>query len=135
MLINYERATPSQKTGVDLGLLLARIPLGILFLLAGINKFRGGIEEFVKGNIDKAPLPHGLASAYLHVVPFAEIIVGACLIIGLLTGIFALIGFLMILSFTIAVTGWTDPKTHNLASNVIYMGLAFALSAIGPGRL
>lgn len=135
MLINYDHLTPRNKTVADVGLLLARIPIGILFFLAGINKIRGGVGVFVKEHIHQGPLPQGLTSAYLHALPFFEVIVGACLILGLFTGIIALIAFFMLLSFTIAATGWTDARTHNLAANVVYMGLTIALSAIGPGRL
>ena len=33
---------------MSLGLLLARVPVGLFFLLAGIGKIRGGVENFVE---------------------------------------------------------------------------------------
>ena len=104
MMLDYDLATPREKTRADVALLVLRVMPGILFLLAGITKISSGVGGFVAANVAKAPLPEGLAKAYLYCVPWAEVIVGICLIVGLATRRITFIAFLMVLSFSIAVT-------------------------------
>jgi uncharacterized membrane protein YphA (DoxX/SURF4 family) len=133
MILDYDLATPKQKTVADLGLLLMRLPLGAFFFLAGIGKVMGGVGAFVNSSIDKAPLPHGLASAYLHCVPFVEILVGIGIILGFATRWATLIGFLMVVSFMIAVTGIRGGGPFQ--PNVLILGMLIGLNFVGPGRI
>ena len=76
----------------NLAMLLLRLPLGGLFLYAGLMKFiKVGYGNFVKGSAGSIPsyLPHALGMAYLYAVPFAEAIVGVLLIVGLMTRVAA----------------------------------------------
>jgi putative oxidoreductase len=135
-VLDYNQATPLQKTRADFALLVLRVPFGLFLLLAGWAKIKMGVGAFATAAAATIPsyMPHSLGNAYLHAVPFAEIIVGACLIIGLLGRFAALIATLMLISFTIAVTGLKDdPKPFN--ANVIYIAIALALALIGPGRM
>ena len=68
---------------------LLRLPIGVLFLFAGLNKFLGGYGNFVSWIIqdmsEKTWLPKVLLYPYAYVLPFIEVVVGVLLIIGLLT--------------------------------------------------
>ena len=134
MILDYDLSTPKQKTMADLGLLLLRLPLGAYFLVAGVNKTLSGVGAFVNGNIEKAPLPHGLASAYLHCLPFAEMLVGIGIILGFATRWVTLIGLLMVVSFIIAVTKLKGGGAP-FDTNVLILGMLIGVNFVGPGRI
>jgi uncharacterized membrane protein YphA (DoxX/SURF4 family) len=77
-----------------------RIGLGVVFIVSGAGKLSEGaafVDQVEESNI----LPHALASAYGHALPYVEIAIGALLILGLLTRFVAFIGGLAALSFII----------------------------------
>jgi uncharacterized membrane protein YphA (DoxX/SURF4 family) len=122
------------KLHPNLGLLLMRIALGGLFVFAGLMKFfKFGYGNFVKGGVENIPpyMPHKLGMAYLYAVPFAETIVGAMLIIGLCTRTAAVLTALMLLSFMMAVTGFTDHGGPH--ASLIYLCFAVGIALEGPG--
>ena len=98
--------------------------------------FSMGVSTFVNKTSGAIPsyLPHNIGMAYLHAVPFAEMIVGICLILGLLTRLIGVITALMLLSFMMAVTGFKDPSGGPFHSSVMYLCVALALAFTGPGR-
>lgn len=76
----------------EVGALILRITLGALFLIHGIVKFQGGIENIV-GWFSSIGLPGSMA----YGVALLEIIGGAALIIGLATRpVSALLALLML---------------------------------------
>ena len=99
----------ARQTLVDVGLLLLRVSIGLYLLLAGVGKVQGELKGF--GSFYRGPfksmqpewLPNALAAPYGYVLPWAEVIVGALLILGLFGSIAAALAGLMILSFTIAL--------------------------------
>jgi uncharacterized membrane protein YphA (DoxX/SURF4 family) len=121
----------------DIAMLLLRLPLGVLFAFAGIMKFKGGVGNFVTQASGAIPsfLPTALGKAYLHAVPFAETLVGVCLIVGLATRAIGLIASLMLISFMIAVTGIRHPQGGPFNDNITYLCIALAITLIGPGRI
>src|SRR3954466_10304782 len=99
----------SRGTGkVNLALFLLRVPIGLFFTLNGAGKVAGGVGNFVSHASGVIPdwMPQALGKGYLYAVPWAEIIVGVCLVVGVFTRFTGLIASLMLLSFTIAATGW-----------------------------
>ena len=124
------------STPVNLGLLLVRIPFGLFFFLAGVGKIRGGISNFASHAMGMVPswMPPNLGSAYLRALPFAEIITGMMVILGLLTRVVGVVQTLMLTSFIIALGGVKPvPNTGPFHYNVIYLGIALMLALIGPG--
>jgi thiosulfate dehydrogenase [quinone] large subunit len=69
--------------------LLLRLPLGLLFFFAGLNKFLGGYGNFVRWIVsdmgEKTWLPDAMLYPYGYALPFLELGLGALLILGLFT--------------------------------------------------
>ena len=124
----------------SLGLLLARLPIGAFFFLAGYDKvFKTGVDTFVKSaNTVARPLPfevsQGIMNAYLHAVPFLELVVGTWLVVGILSRVSALIGGLMLVSFMVGCTGITMNGAP-FHPNLIYLGMLLCVLMAGPGHL
>ena len=129
----------------DAGVTLSRVALGGYFLLAGVAKARGefanGFGSFARSDsfaaLQPAWLPDLFALPYGFVLPWAEILVGATLALGLATRFSALIILLMLVSFTIAlmgafgVSGGSPGPFH---SNVILAAIALYAVGAGGGR-
>lgn len=121
-------------------LLLNRVLIGLYLLLAGVGKIGGGVGNFVeKGFKPMQPpwLPDALGLPYGYALPFLEVIIGAMLIVGLLTRIASWATLLMILSFTIAITAQGNLTNHGpgpFSGNLIYITLLFLLGIVGGGR-
>jgi uncharacterized membrane protein YphA (DoxX/SURF4 family) len=136
--LDYGRSTPARRLATDLGLLLLRLPIGVLFVFAGHMKiFKIGVRDFVASSMGHVPgyLPPAVGKAYLYAVPFAELLVGICLLLGVLTRMIGLITALMLLSFMMAVTGWKDPQGGPFNLSVAYFCVALALMFLGAGRI
>ncbi len=63
---------------------LGRWCLGVMFLFAGIGKFPhvGGFADYLLKQFEKTWLPSVLVSAFGHVLPFVEVILGVILLLG-----------------------------------------------------
>ncbi len=77
-----------------------RSALGVVFIISGAGKLPES-AEFVQEVEDADVLPHALATVYGNALPFVEIVIGALLILGLLSRFAAGIGGLSALSFII----------------------------------
>ena len=138
MTVDSTTAPRPRSLAADIGILILRIPVGVMFINAAWMKFfKMGVGEFVNKASGAIPsyVPHNLGMAYLHAVPFAEMTVGVCLILGLLTRLVGVITALMLLSFMMAVTGFKDPAGGPFHSSVTYLCVALGLAFIGPGRI
>jgi uncharacterized membrane protein YphA (DoxX/SURF4 family) len=122
----------------SLSLLLARVPLGLYFGLAGYSKIvaHEGVGGFVTANLPTAMkyVPEHVARGYLTALPFAELLVAALLLFGLFQRIGALLASAMLVSIVLA-TGvkWMQGPPFNQA--IIFLGLALVLLSVGPGKL
>ena len=136
LLFAFAHFRRESMLAVDLALFLLRVPLGIVFLVAGWNKFSGGIGNFVSMAGGAVPpwMPPALGRADLYCVAPAEVLVGICLVLGLLTRPIGLLASLMLISFTIAATGITEPNKP-FHTNLFYLAVAIAIMVIGAGRL
>ncbi len=119
----------------SIGLLLARVPLGVYFIVASVNKFRaeGGIPAFVDSNLADATkyMSESMSRMYLQSLPYAEIALGALLVVGLLTRVAAFICTALLVSFTIAGGMWMGKLPFH--PNLVYMGMLAALVLLGGG--
>ena len=127
-------ANGSAGTSQDTAKLLLRLALGVLILLHGISKIKGG-PGFIVDVVTKAGLPSALA----YLVYIGEVLAPVLLIVGLFTRVAALIvavnmlfaiglvhmGQLMSISKT---GGW------ELELQGIYLATAVAIALLGAGR-
>lgn len=128
---------------VSLMLLLNRISLGVLFVLAGVRKLLPTAEASVLGKMNgfasdvarQAPLPEFLGKAYGYALPWTEILVGAMLVIGLLTRLSAVLIGLMLLSFIIAMgPAWWPASGPAYSKNLVLLTLCGLLAVLGSGK-
>jgi putative oxidoreductase len=122
------------NTQADLGKLVLRIALGVLVLLHGVAKLRGGVEP-IGGMLAAHGLPAFLAyGAYLGEV------VGPLMLIA---GFHARIGALLVLAnmlfaFFLAHLGQlgmlNEQGGWQLELQGMYLASAVALALLGPGR-
>jgi len=108
--------------------LLLRLPVGIVFLFAGINKARDltKFSEGIRQQFRETFLGGPLLEGFIFVLPWAEILVGACVLIGLLTrpALVAAGLLVAVLILGLAVVG----NYPSVAQNTVYMFIiAFAL--------
>ena len=146
---------------VDIGLLVSRVSLGAYFAIAGYRKvaeeFRDGFGTFLDSGsyktLQPAWLPDWFAIPYGFVLPWAELLFGAMLILGLLGRVSAALIFLMLLSFTMAIVEYAAWQNSDIESflfqafkvkdaeylpfhpNLLILPLAFLLIMTGPGVL
>lgn len=125
--------------------LIVRVYVGWEWLVAGIDKVGnpvwvgpgagGALTGFIKGALTKTGGAHpdvsgwyaGFlqtivlpnASAWSHAVAYGEVLVGAALILGCLTGIAAFFGLFMNLNYLLAGTVSTNPILFTLAIGII----------------
>jgi thiosulfate dehydrogenase [quinone] large subunit len=111
----------------DVAHALLRITVGVMFLCYGIGKLRGGLFAFTHGMVASfdGVLPSMLVKPFATVLPFAEVIIGSLLIVGLFTRA-ALVGAgIMMIALTLGVTIKPDPDT--VAHNVQFAVAIFIL--------
>ena len=128
----------------SIGLLLARLPLGIVLVLAGYMKLHTtGLKQFVDEHLSQVPsyMPNWFGNVYLHAVPFAEVTLGLFLISGLLTRMSGLLAMLMLVSFGMIQAGGlgfinTSPQDASklFQAPAVYATFALIAFLVGPGR-
>ena len=82
-------------------LLGIRVALGITFIVAAVGKL-SELAKFVEVVVDYEMLPWELAQAYGATLPWLELVVGICLVTGLLSRPTAGVSILMVISFIVA---------------------------------
>jgi uncharacterized membrane protein YphA (DoxX/SURF4 family) len=135
---NRVRNPLGSSNASSLGLLLARAPLGVLFIVAGFRKFSaaGGVDGFLTQFVKMIPTwaPKTAGEGYLRAIPYAEIVVGAALVLGVASRVGGFAASILLTSFMVAVTGWRDAN-QPLHPNVIYLGVALLVMLAGPGGI
>ena len=101
---------------------LARITIGVLFLVAGIGKFVMGYKVFIDyltGAFANSWIPQILVSPFAYVLPVVEIALGLLVILGLWSRITLLVSGLIFVLFAGANMAIGDGPTVGL--NVLYL--------------
>ena len=93
----------------------------MVFLFFGIGKFLGGVGDFATGMQQRfaGKLPSALVALFAYALPFAEVMIGALLVVGLFS-VFAL-------TFGTVVLGEAPTVAHNLQYalvNFVLLGFA-----------
>jgi thiosulfate dehydrogenase [quinone] large subunit len=96
---------------------LLRITLGIVFLFSGIEKFRAGVGNVAGSMLQQfsGKLPAVLVQPFVYVLPFAETILGALIVLGLFTSLtLSFSGLLLVaLTFGTVMLGEFPVVAHN----------------------
>jgi len=97
---------------------LLRVTLGVVFLFFGVEKFAGGVANFAGGMSERfaGKLSSVFVLPFAYGLPFAEVILGTLILIGLGARIaLALSGLLLIgLTFGTVMLGDAPTVAHNL---------------------
>ena len=116
----------------NLGLLLARIPLGLYFALLGYEHFK--VQNFATQYVAALPswMPSEAGKGYSTVLPFLEMAVGGLLVLGLTTRVGGLLGA-CIVGMLIAASGF---KLYPDAGHqtLIVFGFSILLLCLGGGK-
>jgi uncharacterized membrane protein YphA (DoxX/SURF4 family) len=119
----------------NFGLLLARIPLGLYFALAGYAHFK--TQNFATQYA--AALPHWMPSeagkGYSSVLPFVEMAVGALLLLGLTTRVGGLLaaGITALLIAGMGLSFETNPNSTQYQM-LMMVGLSILMLCLGGGK-
>jgi len=125
----------NQNTQSDLGKLLLRITLGVLVLLHGIAKLKGGVA-----GIEGMVTAHGLPAWTAYGALIGEVLGPLMVLVGFYSRIGALlIAVNMLFAFALVHMGQLtqlDPQTGGWALELqgMYLATALALALFGPGR-
>ena len=124
----------ASRTADDVAKLLLRLTLGVLILLHGISKIRGG-PGFILDIVDKAGLPEPFG----YLVYVGEVLAPLLVIIGLWTRLAALvIAINMIVAVLLVHLGqvFTLNETGGWALELqgLYLVVAIAVALCGAGR-
>jgi putative oxidoreductase len=122
------------NTQADLGKLVLRITLGVLVLLHGIAKLRGGV-----GPIGEMLTAHGLPAALAYGALVGEVLGPLMLIAGFYARIGALLVVVnMLFAIFLAHLGQlgmlNEQGGWQLELQGMFLGTAVALALLGPGR-
>ena len=116
----------------NLGLLLARVPLGLYFALAGYHHFT--TQNFATQYVAALPtwMPPEAGKGYSSVLPFLEMAVGGLLILGLTTRLGGLLAA-VITGVVVAAAGFKlyPNSGHQL---LVMRGLSILLLCLGGGK-
>ena len=82
-------------------LLLVRIVLGGLLITSSLSKFHDQIA-FREALLAYGMLPESLGSLYAAVLPWVELLIGCCLVLGVFLLFASALSLPLVLSFTIA---------------------------------
>ena len=119
----------------NLGLLLARIPLGLYFALAGYAHFR--TQNFATQYVAALPtwMPAEAGKGYSSILPFIEMAIGALVILGLTTrvGGFLAAGVTAMLVGGMGLSFESNPNSSQYHL-LMMLGLSVVLLCLGGGK-
>ena len=124
----------NQNTQNDLGRLILRVALGVLILLHGIAKLRGGMGGIV-GMVES----HGLPGVLGYGVLVGEVLAPLMVLAGFYARIGALlIAINMLFAFALVhmreLTHFSETGGWALELQGMFLFTAIALALLGPGR-
>ena len=121
-------------TRADLGKLFLRLALGLLILLHGIAKLRGGLGQ-ITGLVEA----HGLPGFVAYGAIAGEVLAPLMVLAGFYTRIgAALVAFNMLVAFALAHLGQLGQLNEQggwaLELQGMFLATAVAIALLGPGR-
>ena len=106
---------------------LLRVTLGLVFLTTGTVKFMTGVGAFAAGLQQEfaGKLPAFIVTPFSYALPFAEVTIGALLVLGLFDVVALVLAGLLLMALTFGKVVENDSAT--VAHNLIYVLINFVL--------
>ena len=97
---------------------LLRVTVGTMFLFFGVGKLLGGVGGFTGGMVERFAssfLPSPLVELFAYILPFAEVAIGALIVLGLFNVATLTLAGLLVVALTFGAVVLGDPPTvaHN----------------------
>jgi thiosulfate dehydrogenase [quinone] large subunit len=104
-----------------LGVGLARWGIGVVLLFAGIAKFPNvsGFANYVTSQFEKTWLPKALLVPYAYALPFAEVVLGALLLLGIARNAVLFVTGLLFITLTFGQILLQQPAVFNNSMYVV----------------
>ncbi len=113
------------------GPFFARMGIGAYFLLAGLSKLQM-LSAFLQQIKTFGVLPENTASLYGVLLPYIEVFIGGCFILGLWTTLVGFMASAVLISFVCAFGLF--PGTSNIFNkDLVLLGTVLGLLYTGPG--
>jgi uncharacterized membrane protein YphA (DoxX/SURF4 family) len=130
----------ASRKSTDLGLLLARAPLGLWLVITGFSRFtaRGGVDGFADRAASLVPtwIPNAVARQYFHAMPFGEIVIGAAVALGIGGRVGGLLGAILLGTLVVLVDGVRHGGGGGAFNPAIgFVGVALLVFLAGPGEI
>ncbi len=112
----------------DMGYLLLRLAMGMIFFIYGLEKFLGGRQNVAASKVSefaKTPLSPWAVRSFAEVLPFFEVLFGALLLLGIFTVEIAFVTGLLLLALTFGML-WLG-NGDVVANNTVYLIAVFLL--------
>ena len=113
------------------GPFLARIAVGSYFLLAGLSKLQM-LSAFVSQVKTFGVLTDNVASLYGVLLPYLEVFIGGCFILGLWTTMVGFMAGALLISFVLAF-GFFPGSSDIFNKDIVVLGTVLGLLYTGPG--
>jgi uncharacterized membrane protein YphA (DoxX/SURF4 family) len=114
--------------------LLLRIGLGLVFLMAGVQKFQGmkagQYPAAITGAFEKTWLPPAGVRLFATVLPYAEVALGGALIAGFLTPVTAFLSGILLLQLLFGILVQGDPSKY--PPMLVYLLVSAAILWLSP---
>jgi uncharacterized membrane protein YphA (DoxX/SURF4 family) len=115
----------------SVGPLIARFGVGAYFLLAGLSKLQM-LSAFVAQVKTFGVLPENASALYAVLLPYLEVFIGGCFILGLWTTMVAIVASILLVSFIFAF-GFFPGSSDIFNKDIVLLCTVLSLLYTGPG--
>lgn len=114
-----------------MGPMIARLAVGSYFLMAGLSKLQM-LSAFVAQVKTFGVLPDNVSSLYAVLLPYLEVFIGGCFILGLWTTMVGFMASALLMSFVFAF-GFFPGSSDIFNKDIVLLGAVLCLLYTGPG--
>jgi uncharacterized membrane protein YphA (DoxX/SURF4 family) len=115
----------------SVGPFIARLAVGSYFLMAGLSKLQM-LSAFVAQVKTFGVLPENTAALYAVLLPYLEVFIGGCFVLGLWTTMVGFMASVLLVSFVFAF-GFFPGSSHIFNKDIVVLGAVLCLLYTGPG--
>jgi putative oxidoreductase len=135
--MSTKNTTAPSSTAANLGLLLARAPLGAFFAIVSVGLIMEGAGKFVSKHMHLVPavMPDQAGKIILYALPFIGVLVGMMIVVGAFTRMAGFLASLILAGIMFLVTGVFSAPPEPFHISVILLGVALLVFLVGGGGL